>query len=144
MGRGLEDAAGDPAMTLVVDGVAALESREAAVLRLEGGLQVGGIVNRMRPGVTREQLEVTGETLAEVDGQSVVPGIAIRDLGVHAVEGHGNAGDADGETRRASERLLYRKAAGQKCRCRSTLALRRLQCGRRSERRIRAGRPEVI
>ena len=42
--RSLEDAASDPAMALVVHGVGPLKIREARVLRLEGGLQVGGIV----------------------------------------------------------------------------------------------------
>ena len=38
MRRTLEDAAGDPAMALIVNGVALLVLREAAVLRFEGGL----------------------------------------------------------------------------------------------------------
>ncbi len=48
---GLKHRAGDPAMPLVVIGIAAFEEREAAVLRLESGLQVGGVVDGVRPGV---------------------------------------------------------------------------------------------
>src|SRR5208283_4654868 len=40
MGRGLEDGAGDPAMPLVIVGIGSLQTREAAVLRLQRGLQV--------------------------------------------------------------------------------------------------------
>ena len=49
--RRLEHSAGDPAMTLIVVGISAFEIREAAVLRLEGGLQIGAIVDGMRPGI---------------------------------------------------------------------------------------------
>ena len=54
----LKNRAGDPAVPLVVIGIAALEEREAAVLRLESGLQVGGVVDGMRPSVTGEQFQV--------------------------------------------------------------------------------------
>ena len=51
VGRTLEDAAGDPTMALVVDGVALFILREAAVLGLESGLKVGAVVDGVRPGV---------------------------------------------------------------------------------------------
>src|SRR4029077_1666039 len=43
--RSLEDATGDPAMALIVHRVGTLEKREARILRLERGLQVGGVVD---------------------------------------------------------------------------------------------------
>src|ERR1700730_2841620 len=60
---GLEDGAGDPAVTLVVNRVGALEEREAAVLRLERGLQIGGVVNGMGPRVRGTKFERVGEAL---------------------------------------------------------------------------------
>src|SRR6202048_4545361 len=89
--RALEDGAGDPTMALVVHGIRALKEREAGVLRLERRLQVGGVVDRMRIGVTREQLKRVREALGEIECQSVVPGVAIGKLSVNAIEGHGNA-----------------------------------------------------
>src|SRR5437879_5311560 len=59
----LEDAAGDPAMALVVDGVGALQVTKAAVLRLEGGLEVGAVIDGVRPGVAGEQSKVAREAL---------------------------------------------------------------------------------
>ena len=58
---GLKNGAGDPAVTLVVNRVGALEEREAAVLRLEGGLQIGGVVDGMGPGVAGEKFKRVGE-----------------------------------------------------------------------------------
>ena len=64
----LENGTGDPTMVLVIVGVGALQVGEAAVLRLEGGLQVGGVVDRMGPGIAGEHLEVIGEALREIKG----------------------------------------------------------------------------
>src|SRR5256885_17133957 len=80
----LKDRARYPAMSLVVHGIGALEKREAAVLRLEGRLQVGTIVDGVRPGVAREQLEALREALLHVDGERVIPRTGVRKLRVHA------------------------------------------------------------
>ena len=61
--RGLVNAAGDPAMALIVYGIAAFVIGETAIGGFERGLQVSAIINRMRPGVTGEQLEMLGELL---------------------------------------------------------------------------------
>ncbi len=63
---GLEDRTGDPAVTLIVYGIGALESGKAAVLRLERRLQVRRVVNRMRVGVARQQFESLREALREI------------------------------------------------------------------------------
>src|SRR5450432_738282 len=87
----LKNGAGDPAVALVVVGIGALEERETAVLRLESGLQVGGVVDGMGPGIAGEQFQTVREALGEVNCQRVVDGTAAGLLGVHAVERNGNA-----------------------------------------------------
>src|SRR5713226_9717393 len=87
----LEYRAVHPTVALVVHGIGALHVGEAAVLRLERRLQVGRIVDGMGPGVAGEQLKAMGEPLREIKGQSVVPGIAVGELRVDAVEGNGHA-----------------------------------------------------
>ncbi len=86
--RALEDGAGDPPVALVVHGVRALEKWETGILGLERRLQVGGIVNRVRIGVAGKQLERVREALGEIKGQGVVPGVAVGELSVDAVEGN--------------------------------------------------------
>src|SRR5262245_12307208 len=81
-----KDGAGDPAMPLVVDGVCFFQIREAAVLRLESGLQVGSVVDRMRIRIAGEQFETFGEALLYVEGERVIPRTGIGKLRVHAVE----------------------------------------------------------
>src|SRR5207245_6993296 len=76
--RSLENAAGDPAVALIEAGVRALEVREAVILRLEQSLQVGGIVDRMRPGVARQEFEVARKTLGEICRESVINGVSGR------------------------------------------------------------------
>src|SRR5215471_1693303 len=125
--RSLEDATGDPAMALIVYRVGTLEKREARILRLERGLQVGGVVNGMRPGVTGKQFKVVGKVFGDIDGQSVVPGTARRFLRVDAVEGNGHA-KAGGKSRRRSKSHLRGVATGNKAR----------------KRWIRAGWAEVV
>src|SRR5882762_3551175 len=90
----LENGAGHPAMTLIIDGVGALEERETGILRLERRLQIGGIVDGMRVGVTGEHLERMREALGQIKGESVVPGVAIGELGIDAVEGNRHAESA--------------------------------------------------
>src|SRR5713226_6911360 len=87
----LEYRAIHPAVALIIYGIGALEVGEAAVLRLERRLQVGRVVDGMGPGVAGEQLKAFGETLGEIKGQRVVPGVAVGKLRVHAVKGNGNA-----------------------------------------------------
>src|SRR6267143_286457 len=114
-------------MALVVHGIGPFQVGEAAVLRLEWGLQVGRVINGVRPGVTGEQLEAIRETLREVESQSVVPGVAIGELRVDAVEGNGNT-----EALRVARQCCQRH-------------LRCITTGNQSaERRIRAGGPEEV
>src|SRR5712691_9963315 len=123
----LHDGAGHPAVALVVHGIGPFQVGEAAVLRLEWGLQVGRVINGVGPGVAGEQLEALGESLREVESQSVVPGVAIGELRVDAVEGNGN-----------TEAL---RVASQ---CRQG-HLRCVTTGDQSaERRIRAGGPKEV
>src|SRR5260221_13087055 len=107
-------------MTLVVDRVGTLEVAKAAVLRLEGGLEVGAVVDRVRPGVAGKHGEVAREALLQVDGKSVVPGCGVGVLGVNAIEGHRRT--AHGITRRLREGLLNGEAATQKKICGDSIA----------------------
>src|SRR5260221_575621 len=90
--RALENSAGNPAMALVIDGVGALEEREARILGLERRLQVRGIVNGMRVRVAGEQLEGTREALGEIKDQGVVPGVGVGERGIDAVAGSDESG----------------------------------------------------
>src|SRR5713101_9990902 len=124
----LEYRAIHPAVALIIYGIGALEIGEAAVLRLEGRLQVGRIVDGMRPGIAGEQLKAMGEPLREIKGQSVVPGIAVGELRVDAVEGNGNA-EAARVTCALRERNLSRVAWGN--------AIREAREGHRASRNAR-------
>ena len=70
--RTLEDTAGHPPMTLIVNRVALFVLREAAIGRFESGLKIGAVVDGVRPGVAGEQLEMPGEMLFQVDRERVV------------------------------------------------------------------------
>ena len=87
--RRLKDGAVHPAVALIIHRIGALQIGEAAVLRLEGRLQVGRVVNGMRKSVAGEQLKALGKALREVEGHGVVPGVAVGQLRIHAVEGDG-------------------------------------------------------
>src|SRR5262249_19546814 len=82
--RRLKDRACNPAVALIVYGVGTLELRETAIWRLQSGLQVRTIIDRMTPSVTGKKLEVLAEPLRDVDGQCVVPGVGVRPLRVNA------------------------------------------------------------
>src|SRR6266404_145478 len=84
--RALEDGAGDPAMALIVDGIGALEEWETGVLRLERRLQIAGVIDRMRIGVAGKQFKGMREALGKVEGQGVVPGVALGKLRVDEIE----------------------------------------------------------
>ena len=114
-------------MPLVIDGVRAFEEREAGILRLEGRLQVGGIVDGVRVSVAGEHLERMREALSEIKGESVVPGVAVGELGIDAVERNGNAESA-GEAESFCESDLRSVTARNQ----------------RRERRVGAGRAEEI
>src|SRR5260370_23534408 len=86
----LEDGTVHPTVAMVVHGIGALQVEKTAVLRFERGLQVGCVVNGMRPCIAGKQLEAMGETLRKVKGQSVVPGVGVGELRVDAVERNGN------------------------------------------------------
>src|SRR5882724_618666 len=127
-------------MSLVVHGIGALEKWEAAVLRLEGRLQVGAIVDRVRPGVAREKLEALREALLHVDGERVIPRTGVRELRVHAIERNGHTGPY-GILCSVRKRLLDLETA---CKGRAGRALRGELCDAESEGGIRTGRPEEI
>jgi len=106
--RALEDGAGDPAMALVVYGVGTLEEGETGVLWLERRLQIGGIVDGMRIGVAGEELERMREALGEIEGQGIVGGAAVGELGIDAVKGDGYAKSlgVTGESRQTNLRCV--------------------------------------
>src|SRR5205823_9588997 len=87
----------------VVHRISAFEVGEPAVLWLEGRLQVGRVVDGVGIRVTGEQLKALGEALGEIEGQRVVPGVAVGELRVDAIEGNGD-----------TEALWV---AGQSCQC---------------------------
>src|SRR5258707_4797059 len=130
-------------MALVVDGVGTLEVAKAAVLRLERGLEVGAVVDRVRPGVAGEHGEVAREALLQVDGESVVPGSGVGVLGIDAVEGHRRA--THGITRGLGEGLLDSKAAGEEHAIGSARATAPCSSADASrKRRVRTGLPEEV
>ena len=75
-------------MALVVDRIGFFKPGEAAVLRLKSGLEVGAVIERMRPGVAGEELEVVPEAFLNVDRERVVPGGGVGNLRVNAVIGN--------------------------------------------------------
>src|ERR1700704_6912405 len=140
----LEDGAVDPAVTLVVHGIGALQVGEAAILRLERRLQIGRVVDGMGIGVAGEQLEALGETLGEVEGQRIVPGVSVGELRVNAVEGNRNT-EAARVTGALRERDLSCVACGN-----ATGEARKGHCASRNtgdqprEGRIGSGRAEEV
>src|SRR5256885_10261065 len=122
----LKDRPRYPAMPLVVHGIGALEKWEAAVLRLERRLQVGAIVDRVRPRVAREKLEALREALLHVDGKRVIPRTGVGELRVYAIERHRHT-----EAGRKASRLCKRYLIAVAARC-------------RGERRIRSRRAEEV
>src|SRR5664279_6106776 len=58
------------------------------VLRLQGGLQVGGIVDGVPPGIGGQHFPMSGETPCRIDGESVVIGGAAGVVGDHVAEGN--------------------------------------------------------
>src|SRR6266702_3561758 len=140
----LKDGAVHPAVALVVHGIGTLQVGEAAVLRLEGRLQVGRVVDGMGPGVAGEQLKALGETLGEIKSQSVVPGVAVGELRVDAVEGHRNA-EAAGVACALRERDLSRISGGNARRETWQVHGARGNSGNQPrEGRIGPGRPEKV
>ncbi len=97
-GRG-QHAAEDEAVALVEERVGALQVEPGHVLREQQGLQVARIVNRVRPRVGGEELEVVGEAAAQLEVAGVVDRVAVRDLRVDVAEGGDEAG-ADERVRR--------------------------------------------
>src|SRR5437764_13278214 len=85
-----EDRAGHPAMALIEIGIAALGTREARVLGFEQSLQIGGIVNGVRPGVAGKEAKAACHLASHVERQPVINGVAGRFLLIHAVVWHGN------------------------------------------------------
>src|SRR5260370_1338405 len=128
----------------VVHGIGGLQVGEAAVLRLERRLQVGRVVDGMGPGVAGEQLKAFGETLGEIKGQRVVPGVAVGKLRVHAVEGNGNA-EAAGVACALRERDLSRITCGNASReTWKGYRARGNSANQPREGRIRPRRPEEV
>src|SRR5712691_9298451 len=98
----------------------------------------------MEPGVAGEQLKAFGETLGEIKGQGVVPGVAVGELRVDAVEGHGNAEAARVDCA-LRERDLSRVACGNASReTWKEYGTRGNSGNQPRERRIGSGRPEKV
>ena len=82
----LIDAAEDEAMALIEGGRGTIGGRDIAVLRGERGLEVGGIVDGVRPSVGGEEFVVAAEALAEIGGQPVIDRTAVGVVGIHIAE----------------------------------------------------------
>ncbi len=83
-------------MALVKRGRGALRVGVEVVLRsIGGGDDVGGVVDRVRPGIRDEELVVGAQAFLEIHGKSVVAGGAGGQVWAHVAEGNG---DADAET----------------------------------------------
>src|SRR5215468_186486 len=92
--RRSRDGAKHKPMSLIEKRVSALRPKIPVVLWQQQGLQVRRVVNRMRPGIRRQELEVIGESLLKIDIQCVVNRIAVRSLRVDRAERSDNAGGA--------------------------------------------------
>ena len=73
-------------MALVEERIGALGVRIVIVLRLERRLQVGGVINRVGPGVGGQKLVMGSEALAQVSSQPVVDRAATRNVCWHVTE----------------------------------------------------------
>ena len=78
-------------MALVEGRAGAFVVGPEVILRFQQRLQIGGIINRVRPGVRSEELVVVAETLFEIRGQAMVDRAAIGIVGHHVAEGNGDA-----------------------------------------------------
>src|SRR5579864_7615018 len=100
---GLVNAAEDKAVTLVEERGGTIEAGEEAVLRCERGLQIGGVVDGVRPRVGREEFVMLVEALAQVGGEAVVDRTAVGVVRVHVAEGDAAAKSAS--NRRSTTRV---------------------------------------
>ncbi len=98
-GRG-HHGAEDEAVALVEERVGALKVQARHVLREQERLEVGRVVNRVRPGVGGEELVVVRHAAAHLEGARVVDGVAVGDLRVHVAEGRDEAGTRERAGRR--------------------------------------------
>jgi len=73
-------------MALVKQRRGTVQSRKVAILWRERGLQVGRVINSVRPGIGREEFVMTAETLAQVGAETMVDGTSIGVVGVHVPE----------------------------------------------------------
>src|SRR6266566_6905357 len=79
----------DEATALVEGGDAALGvRREVALRRVRVGDNVGGVVDRMRPGIAHQKFILRSEALLQVDTESVIAGGSRREVRRHVAEGH--------------------------------------------------------
>src|SRR5258708_37672745 len=62
----LVDAAEDETVTLIEGGGGTISAGEVTVLRGESGLQIGGIIDRVRPGIRSEEFVMLAEAFAEI------------------------------------------------------------------------------
>src|ERR1700689_5979023 len=95
-------------MTLVEQRRGAVERGIIAVLWRERGLQIGGVVDGVRPGGGREKFVVVAETLAQIGAEAVIDGTAVGIIGVHVAER-----DAAGEADRTAIRVEARDGLNQ-------------------------------
>src|SRR5258708_30037074 len=75
-------------MTLVKERVGTLQSRIETILGSERRLQVGGIVDGVRPGVRRKEFVVLVEAFAQVGAEAVIDGTPIRVVRIHVAKGY--------------------------------------------------------
>jgi len=101
-----DNSAGNPAMPLIEIGVAALQVREAVVLRIQEGGEIGGIIDGMRIGPAGKEFEIAREAFGHAEGEGMVDAIAIGGLGVHIAPGNPDAAREPGRES-GSPRNLY-------------------------------------
>src|SRR5262249_11951873 len=90
----LIDAAKNKAVALIEQRTGAVERGEITVLRSQRRLQVGRVVDGVRPGVRAEKFVVISKALAQIGGKSVINRAAVGEIRIHVAEG-----DAVGEGR---------------------------------------------
>jgi len=100
---GLVNGAGDPTVTLIEIGIAAVELREAVVLRREKSGKVGRIINGVGVGPAGEKLEAVGEALRHRESEGVIDGIPVGALRVNVAQGHLNAWEARGKAKKPGQ-----------------------------------------
>src|SRR5690606_30250191 len=126
--RRLNNAAENETMPLIEQRIRPFRAKVVRILRYQQGLQIAGIIHRMRPGVTGQELKIIRKSAFQFNIQRVVLRIAVRQLSIYRTERRKDAGRSKRAGKlRIKNGLRYRSA--RKCLC---------------EEIIRSTRPEKI